>query len=173
MPKLINLSGRQFGSWTVKERGPNAGITTRWLCHCSCGVERLVQTEHLRDGASTNCGCMRLRAIKHGATCGGHFSPAYRSWRSMRARVLIENHKDYPRYGGRGITICDRWNDFAAFLADMGERPSLAHSIDRLDSNGNYEPNNCRWATQAQQVSNLPQNQRGYRHRRGPEEGRT
>jgi hypothetical protein len=169
MPPLINLAGRTFGSWSVVSRGENNGTITRWVCRCDCGTESLVQAEHLRESNSTNCGCQRVGPIKHGAAVGGSikFSLAYRSWRAMRARILNPRDKAFPHYGGRGITICDRWSDFANFLADMGERPSVRHSIDRRESNGNYEPGNCRWATQAEQVENLPQNQKGYRHKRG------
>jgi len=86
---------------------------------------------------------------------GGRHKPEYRNWQGMKARCLNPNDKDYPRYGGRGITVCDQWiASFAAFLADMGPRPSPKHSIDRLDNGGNYEPVNCRWATYRQQNNN-------------------
>lgn len=94
----------------------------------------------------------------HGHALGKVPSPTYRSWASMRNRCLNANTPDFPRYGGRGITICDHWSDFAAFLKDMGERPSLRHSIDRRNNDGNYEPDNCRWATYAEQRRNQPRN---------------
>lgn len=168
MPPLIDLSGNRFGCWNVVRRAENAGTATRWLCRCDCGTQSLVRAAHLTNGASTNCGCQRVGPVKHGASSGGTrgFSLTYRSWRAMRARVLNPGNKAYHHYGGRGIRICERWKDYAAFLADMGERPSIAHSIDRREANGNYEPGNCRWATQAEQVESLPQNQKGYRHKR-------
>ena len=87
--------------------------------------------------------------IKHQLT--GHY--LYTTWKSMRDRCLCPTNEKYDRYGGRGITICDRWSDFALFLEDMGERPP-GHTLDRVDNDGNYEPDNCRWATPAQQTSN-------------------
>jgi hypothetical protein len=88
--------------------------------------------------------------VKH----GGRNTPEYRSWHSMRDRCLCKTNRAYPDYGGRGITVCARWNDFAKFIADMGQRPSLEHSIDRIDNDRGYEPGNCRWATRSQQQRN-------------------
>lgn len=92
---------------------------------------------------------------KHGGyKHGGYGTPEYRIWRGLRERCLNSRSKHFARYGGRGIRVCDRWNDFAAFLADMGKKPSPTHSIDREDVNGHYEPGNCRWATPTQQANN-------------------
>lgn len=100
---------------------------------------------------------LRLTQIsrKHGHAERDAHSGAYKAWRSMRQRCLYPSQQSYPLYGGRGITICDRWSSFANFLADMGERPE-GMSLDRIDSNGNYEPNNCRWATTKDQARNRP-----------------
>lgn len=87
-----------------------------------------------------------------------HESPTHKSWCSMRSRCLDTGNTSYGRYGGRGITICERWSDYAAFLADMGPRPSMKHSIDRINTWGNYEPGNCRWATAREQQRNLSNN---------------
>jgi hypothetical protein len=96
-------------------------------------------------------------SITHGHGSGG--SPEYRAWKNMLTRCLYKCHKDYHRYGGRGITVCERWRtSFANFLADMGLKPSPKHSIDRIDGSGNYEPSNCRWATQSEQMSNTSRN---------------
>jgi hypothetical protein len=156
MPPLIDLTGQRFGAWSVIQRDGNTPVKQlRWLCRCDCGTERYVQGAHLREKASTNCGCSP-RKVKHGAARrrNGHsFSGAYRSWRAMRARILNKNHKHWLLYGGRGISICERWNDFTMFLADIGERPP-GMSLDRIDSNGNYEPSNCRWSNHSDQVRN-------------------
>lgn len=141
--------GSSFGRWTVLSRhGPHA------LCRCSCGIERRVRADGLRNGTSTSCGCGQARAVRH----GGHGTPAYRSWQKMRDRCLNPRFKQYRDYGGRGVTVCERWQDFAAFIEDMGERPEGA-TLDRYpDKNGNYEPGNCRWATRKEQQRNTRRN---------------
>lgn len=93
--------------------------------------------------------------LKHGATLGGTTAPAYDTWKSLRQRCLNPNNSRYASYGGRGIKVSDSWSDFSAFLADMGPRPSPQHSLDRVDVNGDYCKENCRWATRLEQMSNL------------------
>jgi len=94
-------------------------------------------------------------SLKHGHTRTGRVSKEYRSWAHMINRCHCPTNQDYHRYGGKGIRVCDRWRrSFADFLADVGPAPSPKHSIDRIDSNGNYEPSNCRWATQIEQLRN-------------------
>lgn len=93
--------------------------------------------------------------FRHGHSCGGRRTPEYRSWKAMKTRCTNTNFPTFKHYGGRGIRICDRWiNSFENFFADMGPKPTPKHSLDRIDNNGNYEPSNCRWATQDQQVRN-------------------
>lgn len=140
-----------------------AGYTTygrnmrQSLCRCDCGTEKVIANHSLRCGAVRSCGCLSReysqKPKKHGHTKGG-MSPTYMSYANAKSRVTYPSCPSYERYGGRGITMCQRWRDsFEAFLADMGERPE-AKSLDRIDPDGNYEPANCRWATSAEQNAN-------------------
>jgi hypothetical protein len=127
----------------------------RYLCVCDCGAEITADHYHLLSGHTSSCGCAKLdRLVSMNKTHGMSKSPTYKSWLEARYRCLRPNCKHYQNYGGRGISICDRWRKFENFLADMGERPSPLHSLDRIDVNGNYEPGNCRWATAEQQQNN-------------------
>lgn len=135
----------------------------RWLCVCDCGLTRIVLQRYLLSGNTTSCGCYQRestskRSKRHGATGTAEYS----TWQGMKARCLNPNSIGYAFYGGRGITVCDRWlKSFPAFLNDMGMRPSAEHSIDRIDPNGNYEPGNCRWAPpDIQQVNKRPRTKR-------------
>lgn len=143
--RFQDLSGQVFGKLTVTERQENDGAYVRWSCLCECGNYITTRAQSLRDGRVKSCGC-----LSHGFSK----TPTYRSWSSMKKRCLYPKAKDWPRYGGRGITICDRWKDsFESFLEDMGERPK-GMTLDRKNPNGNYEPGNCRWATPKQQANN-------------------
>jgi len=150
MPKFIDRTGARFGRWVVVRYEGGS----RWTCQCDCGVSRGVQMRDLVSGKSTSCGCYKRDVAGDGRrTHGMTEARAYTIWQHMRQRCLNPFNFRYPLYGGRGITICDRWGDFENFYADMGDPPS-GTSIDRIDNMKGYSPDNCRWATQQEQVHN-------------------
>lgn len=152
--KFRDLTGLRFGRLTVVKRGPNRGQAIRWWCRCDCGAGTLVLASGLtrtRDGRKS-CGCSRL---KHGHARNGREHPLYGVWQTMIKRCENGRAINYPHYGGRGIRVCERWrHDFAAFLKDVGERPTPQHSLDRINNDGHYEPGNVRWATRREQALN-------------------
>jgi hypothetical protein len=126
-----------------------------WLCRCDCGNLKVIHSSALKAGLTRSCGCFHDEYYrKHGHNGLKGQSPTYKSWDNMISRCTRPSHGSYPAYGGSGITVCHRWCTFANFLADMGERPSLHHSIDRINGSKGYEPGNCRWATRIEQARN-------------------
>lgn len=151
MPRLINLVGRRFGRLLVVERDP----PHKWVCKCDCGSVVRVFSQNLRRDHTQSCGCIARMvgfAVKtiHGQTS----TPEFHTWSHIRQRCENPSNRRYAYYGGRGITVCERWHSFEMFMEDMGPRPSPGHSIERIDNSKGYEPGNCIWATRSQQMRN-------------------
>jgi hypothetical protein len=143
--------GTVFGRWTVIATAPRRSHHEYRLCRCVCGTERDVLVVDLKDGGSRSCGCLRPGRRTHGMS---RTSPEYRSWKAMIRRCYNTHTPDYPYYGERGIQVCDVWRrNFMAFLSDVGSRPE-GRTLDRINTNGNYEPGNVRWATAREQRMN-------------------
>jgi hypothetical protein len=152
----VDLRGCRFDRLLVVERVlQERGSATYgiWDCQCDCGNHIKVLTRDLKAGKSKSCGCLRKEMA---TTHGKSRSSTYRIWAGMLQRCINQSNTGYVDYGGRGIMVCDAWKDsFEKFYEDMGPRPSPKHSIDRIDVNGNYSKDNCRWATQTEQRRNM------------------
>lgn len=164
MPKLRDITGQQFGRLTVLgishryRRSPRI-VVVHWRCRCVCGTEITPSSSDLGSGNTQSCGCLQIErtraaSVTHGHTSGG-WSTTFRAWSEMKTRCYNPNRKkDFRNYGARGITVCDRWRDsFENFLADMGEKPP-GLTLERIDNERGYSPDNCKWATYSEQNRN-------------------
>lgn len=147
MPKPNDLTGQRFGRWTAQSLDPVRAPDrqARWLCRCDCGAERTIKAGSLRSGLSKSCGCAEPLSTKH---------PLWRRWHNIVGRCTKPTHPDYVNYGARGITVCERWLDFANFISDMEPTYKPGLCVERVDNNRGYEPANCVWATMRENIRN-------------------
>lgn len=157
---MTSIIGTKFGRWLAVEYAGKVRGNILVRCRCECGIERDVRLKRLEQGASKSCGCLRNDNLTiHGRTRKTNFkqSREYWIWNSMKNRCTNPKYKHYQDYGGRGITVCERWMEFANFFADMGEKPE-GLSLERRDNAAGYSPENCYWADRQTQNSNKRNN---------------
>lgn len=157
--RRLDITGERYGLLVAIERLEGVA-NSRWRFRCDCGNETTAILTNVRSGQIKSCGCagsrttIGARSLKHGHSVGFHKSRTAAAWRNAKTRCFNTSHEKYPAYGGRGVTMCPEWtNDFSAFLRDMGECPD-GLTLERKDVNGNYEPDNCLWATRTVQDNN-------------------
>lgn len=157
--RIKDLSGRVFGRLTAVEFShKNKHGAAMWLCGCTCGEAVIVVGYSLTNGDSTSCGCLKRTTPAWNRSHNMTRTPQYRVWATMLSRCQNPNSESFKDYGARGIKVCDRWQSFENFYADMGDKPSPTHSLERIKNEEGYSPGNCKWATKAEQVANKRNN---------------
>lgn len=153
--RLIDITGLRSGELVVLQYMGRS----KWLCRCDCGNLAAVHSVQLRNSKTRSCGHVVTAVLLERNTSHRRSGTReYAAWGGMLTRCTNPNSKDFNRYGGRGISVCERWRTFENFLEDVGPKPSASHSLDRIDVNGNYEPGNVRWATLNEQAANKRRN---------------
>jgi hypothetical protein len=158
MGQFKDITGQKFNRLTALSRSENRGKTVYWLCECECGAIKEVAGASLRCGKTKSCGCLNVEVYStFFVTHGMNNTPTYKTWEGMIQRCTNPKSKRFPVYGGRGISICDRWLKFENFYEDMGLKPQKL-TLDRIDNDGNYCKENCKWSTVKEQNNNTSRN---------------